>query len=121
MLPIAALGETLLVVASWSLDQVKVSGEDEIATWSTLMAQALAATVQLVPRDAPIDSMKNEHGCVSGPHWTGLPDRSNEHRVKKHPNYVTNFSSQGLWLYRTIELNIFRTSMSHHVMKGFYA
>ena len=50
MLPVATLGETLLAAASLCNGQLKKKRDDGITTLSTLIAQALAAVIQLVFR-----------------------------------------------------------------------
>ena len=54
LIPFAVLGETLLAMTSWSTGTLKVSSDDDIAALSTIIAQAMAATLQLVQRSSSL-------------------------------------------------------------------
>ena len=47
-IPLAVLGECLMALVSWSTGKLKINSDNDIAALSTSIAQALAATVQLV-------------------------------------------------------------------------
>ena len=48
LIPLATLGESLLALSSWSNGRFKITSYEDVAVLSTITAQALAATVQLV-------------------------------------------------------------------------